>query len=266
MVEQMTVRRALLFAVTLALAACNDYPSDQVPVVPSESAAPDLYRPDLQKAYEITPGDSIIINSYYHPELKQTLTIQPDGKLSLMLVGQVTAAGKTPAQLARELTRAYAKFLNDAEMTVSLSGVADRPVYVGGEVVKPSVLTLKGQLTLTQSITEAGGFQATANRHQVLILRQTPDHHFRAMQADADLILNNEANEIYLHGHDVVFVPKTKIAKVATFIDQYINQIIPKQVGVGFGYSLGGLGTTAVAAPTSSNVAVAPATTTTTTK
>ena len=60
-------------------------------------------------------------------------TIQPDGRVSLMLVGEVTAAGKTPPQLAAELTRSYGKFLNDAELTVSLSGSAERQVYVGGE-------------------------------------------------------------------------------------------------------------------------------------
>ena len=226
----------------LALAACNDYPTDQVPVVPSRSAAPALYQPEPQEVYAIGAGDSVTVNSYYHPELKQTVTIQSDGRVSLVLIGEVTAAGKSPPRLAAELTRAYSKFLNDAEMTVSLTASADRPVYVGGEVPKPSVLSIKDELTLTQSITQTGGFLATANKHQVLIIRQTPDKHYRTMQIDAERILRNEGDEIYLRRHDIVYVPKTEIAKVATFVDQYINQIIPRQVGIGFGYSLGMLG------------------------
>jgi protein involved in polysaccharide export with SLBB domain len=224
------------------MGGCADYPSDLVPSVPSESAAPEFYRPQPGTSYAIAPADSLVITSYYHPELKQTVTIQPDGRVSLLLLGEVTAAGKTPAQLAKELTRAYSKYLNDVEMTVTLSESAGLSVYVGGEVTKPGVLSMKGELTLTQSIAEAGGYLATANKGQVLIVRQTADNHYRTMQADPELILRNEAEEIYLRRHDVVFVPKTRIAKIALFIDQNINQIIPKAVGMGFGYSLGMLG------------------------
>lgn len=247
------LQRAVLLGLTLVMGGCADYPRDLVPAVPSESAAPELYRPETGTSYAIAPADSILINSYYHPELKQTVTIQPDGLVSLMLVGEVTAAGKTPRQLAKELTRAYSKYLNDAEMTVTLNDSAGLSVYVGGEVAKPAMMSIKGELTLTQSITEAGGFLPAANREQVLIIRQTADNHYRTMQANPEMILRNEAEEIYLRRHDVVFVPKTQIAKVALYVDQYINQIIPKQVGIGLGYSLGMLGgggaTTAVAPP-----------------
>lgn len=238
----------------LAIGGCVDYPPDLVPPVPSASAAPELYRPQPATRYAIAPGDSVLINSYYHPELKQTVTIQPDGLVSLLLVGEITAAGKTPRQLAKELTRAYGKFLNDVEVTVTLSEIAGLSVYVGGEVAKPTMLSIKGELTLTQSIAEAGGYLSGANREQVLILRQTADNHYRTMQANPEKILRNEAEEIYLRRHDVVFVPKTQIAKIDLFVDQYINQIVPKQVGMGFGYSLGmlggaGGGTTAVVTP-----------------
>lgn len=234
----------------VALAACaNEYPPDLVPPVATESAQPELYRPEPEKSYAIAPSDSLLITSYYHPDLKQTVTIQPDGRVSLLLVGEVTAAGKTPRQLARELTRAYGKYLNDAEVTVALSESAGLSVYVGGEVAKPTILPIKGDLTLSQSIAEAGGFLIGANKEQVLIIRQMADGRHRTMQANAEQILSNEAGEIYLQRHDVVYVPKTRIAKVDNFVDQYINQIIPRSVnaGLGFGYSLGGTGpTTAV--------------------
>jgi polysaccharide biosynthesis/export protein len=243
---------AILFSACLITAACADY--TEVPPVPSLSAAPEIYLPDQPKSYVIAPGDNAVINSYYHPELKQTVTIQPDGKVSLLLVGEVTAAGKTAPQLASELTRAYGKYLNDAKLTVTLTSTADQAIYVGGEVTKPTVLSIKGELTVTQAIAEAGGFVPTSNREQVLILRQTPDGHYRTMQANPDLILRNEADEIYLRRHDVVFVPKTQIAKIDVFVDQYFSQILPRWLGVGFGYSLGvlggmgGSGATAVAA------------------
>jgi protein involved in polysaccharide export with SLBB domain len=247
-------QRAVLLGLTLAMGGCADYPRDLVPPVPSESAAPELYRPEPGTSYAIAPGDSIAITSYYHPELKQSVTIQPDGLVSLVLIGEVTAAGKTPRLLAKELAGAYGKYLNDAEVTVTLSDSAGLSVYVGGEVAKPTMLSMKGELTLSQSIAQAGGFLPGANREQVLIVRQTADNHYRTMQANPEQILRNEAEEIYLRRHDVVYVPKTQIAKIGLFVDQYINQVIPRAVGMGFGYSLGmlggaGGGATAVVAP-----------------
>ena len=247
------MQRKILFAATLALGACTDYPPDLVPPVPSESAAPEFYRPTPTASYTIAAGDSLLITSYYHPELKQPVTIQPDGLVSLLLIGEVTAAGKTPRQLAGELTRAYSKFLNDAELTVTLSESPGLSVYVGGEVAKPAILPIKGELTLLQSITQAGGFLATANKEQVLIVRQTADNRYRALQVNPEKVLRNEAAEIYLRRHDVVYVPKSAIAQVDQFVDQYINQVIPRSVGTAFGFSYqlnsAGGGTTTINAP-----------------
>lgn len=246
------VQRAVLFGLVLALGGCaSDYPPDLVPPIASEIASPELYRPEPEKSYAIAPSDTLAIASYYHPELKQAVTIQPDGRVSLLLIGEVVAAGKTPGQLAKELTRAYGKFLNDAAVTVTLSESAGLAVYVGGEVARPAMLPMKGELTLSQSIAQAGGFLATANKEQVLIVRQTADGHYRTLQANAEQVLRNEAKETYLRRHDVVYVPKSPIAKVDQFVSQYINEIIPHAVNTvfSFGYqfpSVTGGGTTII--------------------
>jgi len=190
----------------------------------------------LTPKYTIGPGDDLLINSFYHSELKQPVTVQSDGRVSLLLVGTVTAAGKTPQQVGEELTRRYSKFLDNADMTVTLSGSAALAVYVGGEVAKPSVVPIKGELSLLQSVTAAGGFSRTANKEQVLIVRQTNDGHFRTFQVNAAQVLRNEAPEFYLKEHDIVYVPQTAIAEVDQFVDQYINQIIPRSVQGVFGF------------------------------
>lgn len=228
----------------LVLGGCaNDYPPELVPPVSSESAAPEP-RPAPEASYTIAPSDSLLINSYYHPELKQPVTVQTDGRVSLLLVGVVTAAGKTPRQLAEELTRGYRKFLENADLTVTVSESAGLSVYVGGEVARPSAMPIKGELTLLQGITQAGGFLGGANRQQVLIVRQTAGGHYRTLQANAEQVLRNEAGDIQLKRHDVVYVPKSAIAKVDQFVDQYINQIIPHSVNtvLGFNYQIGGAG------------------------
>jgi polysaccharide export outer membrane protein len=228
---------ARLLGIVLMVGSCADYPPEAVPPVPARAAEPELYRPAPAASFTIAPGDKLNIASYFHPALKQSVTVQPDGVVSLLLVGTVTAAGKTPDQFSKELVRAYDKYVEHAEIAVNIEESAVLAVYVGGEVAKPAMLPLKGELTLLQSITQAGGFLSTANKDQVLILRQTPDAGYRTLQANAANVLRNEAEEIYLRPHDVVYVPKTTIAKVDQFVDQYLGQIVPRWVVTSFGFS-----------------------------
>jgi protein involved in polysaccharide export with SLBB domain len=242
------IRLMAVAAVGLSTGACESYPPDRVPLLASQSAgsepAGSQSPPTTAPKYKIGPGDELLINSFYHSELKQPATVQSDGRISLLLVGSAMAAGKTPEQMGRELTRGYSKFLENADVTVTLTGSAALAVYVGGDVAKPSVVPIKGELSVLQSITAAGGFLGTANREQVLILRQAQDGHFQTFQANPSLVLRNEAPEMYLRQHDIVYVPRTAIAQVDQFVDQYINQIIPRSINTTFGfqYALHGFG------------------------
>ena len=220
--------------VALIVSACDSYPLDQVPALDS-GAVSVAATPAPQ--YTIGAGDDLLINSFYHPELKQPVTVQTDGRISLLLVGSVTAAGKTPQELGVELTRGYANFLENGDVTVTLSSSAALAVYVGGEVAKPSVVPIKGELSLLQSVTAAGGFNRTGNTEQVLILRQAGDGRFRTFQVNVAQILQNKTPEIYLRPRDIVYVPQTAIAKVDQFVDQYINQIIPRAFNTFFGFN-----------------------------
>src|SRR3982074_1493609 len=151
--------------------------------------------PRPARAKPLSPAHPLCTRSYYDPRRKQPITVQSDGRVSLLLVGTVTAAGKTPTQLAKELSRGYNKFLDNADVTVTLNESAGLSVYVGGEVSRPAMVPIKGQLTLLQGITQAGGFLNTANKEQVLIVRQIDGQHYRTLQANAKLALRNEAPE-----------------------------------------------------------------------
>jgi polysaccharide biosynthesis/export protein PslD len=235
-VSLLPTRFLVVASVALSMSACESgYSVDRVPPLAPESAGSDLAGP-LAPKYTIGPGDDLLVNSFYHAELKQPVTVQSDGRVSLLLVGTVTAAGKTMEQVGQELTGRYSKFLENADVTVTLSGSAALAVYVGGEVGKPSVVPIKGALSLLQSVTAAGGFNKTANKEQVLIVRQANDGHFRTFQVNADDVLRNESPEIYLKQHDIVYVPQTAIAQADQFVDQYINQIVPRSVQGVFGF------------------------------
>ncbi len=224
-------------AAALPLLGCVTYPPELVPPTPSAETAPDLYHPALEPEYRIEVGDSLLIQSYYDPLLKQTVSVRPDGRISLLLVGDVPTAGKTPAELQSELTRQYGTYLDHPDLTVTVSEPSGLAVYVGGEVKQPALEPIKGSLSLLQSIVQAGGFAPGANKEQVLVLRQAPDGKFRAFQHNISKVLQNQEGEIYLHRRDIVYVPKSQIAQVNEFVDQYINQILPRAIGLNLGYT-----------------------------
>jgi len=245
--------RALLSALSLIfISGCQDF--TQVPAA-SQVRDQSMFRPDLEDKYRIGPGDALLINSYLEPSLKQQVIVQPDGQISLLLLGDVMAAGKTTNELRQQLSTAYNKAIPRADIAVAVSEIANQTVYVGGEVKQPSMQPARGKISLLSAIIAAGGFTPGANREQVLVLRAGADGRIRAVQHNVIAMLNNQAEEIYLRRHDIVYVPKSQIAKVDQFVDQYINQLIPRPTQLLFGYQfinqtgkVGG-GTTAVVVP-----------------
>jgi len=228
-----------LLAIAGVISGCTDYPTTLVPSVADPNVAPDLYRPQVEPEYRIEPGDGLLVQSYSDQALRQTVTVRPDGRISLLLVGDINVAGKTVREISDLVRKRYASRLPDKpDINVALNEVAGLYVYVGGEVKIPSVVPLKGSLTLMQAIAQAGGFLPGANQNQVIILRRRPDGNFTAQQHNARLVLRNEEGELYLRRRDIVYVPKSDIAQLDQFVDQYINQIIPRSVQAVFGYQV----------------------------
>jgi polysaccharide export outer membrane protein len=232
-------RSFVLFAIAGLISGCTEYPITLVPAVADPHAAPELYRPQVDQEYRVEPGDSLLVQSYFDQTLRQTVVVGPDGRISLLLVGDVSVAGKTVREISELVRKRYAGRLPDKpDINVAINELSGLSVYVGGEVRTPSVVPIKGSLTLMQAIAEAGGFLASANQHQVIILRRGPDGTFTARQQNASLVLRNEAGEMYMRRRDIIFVPKTEIAQLDQFVDQYINQIIPRPVQTLFGYQI----------------------------
>lgn len=207
-----------------------------IPTPPAQAEQPALYAPHVEQEYHIQVGDQLAVRSYYEPQLNQEVFVRPDGRISLLLMGDVAVAGKTPAELAGVVKKAYSRVVDSPDVTVVLKESADFTVYIGGEVRTPSVQPLRGALTVLQGITMVGGFLPTADRHQVLLLRHLEGGEYQTYKIDANKILSNQSQDIYLLRHDMIFVPRTGIADADLFIDQYINQIIPKSVLFNFGW------------------------------
>lgn len=186
--------------------------------------------------YRIQPGDQLDIKLFYNPELNEQLTVRSDGRITLQLVNDVVAAGRTPAELTQILNKAYAAELANPKVAVIVrTSVADK-VYVDGEVNRAGLITMPGPMTILQSIAQAGGLKETAKTDQVLVLRRGADGQVNTLEVNLKAALQgaDSASDIFLRPNDIVLVPKSGIANVNTWIDMYIRKNIPLPIGLGY--------------------------------
>ena len=127
-----------------------------------------------QPEYRIGSGDKLQINVYKENDLTQALQVRPDGRITMPLVGDFAAAGQTPMQLQRKLAESLREYVTNPVVTVMVVEVADRVVYVMGEVNTPGAVPLKGSMTVLQALAVAGGFKDFADKGGIKVLRKTP--------------------------------------------------------------------------------------------
>jgi len=178
------------------------------------------------REYRLQVGDEIQLKFYLSPELNQDVIVRPDGRISLQLLDDVAAVGLTPLELDRVVTEGYRTELRDPQITVILKKLAAK-VYVGGEVRQPRFVEHSGSLTALQAVFEAGGFMDTAEPSSVILLRRLNGDKGMAAKLDLKKVMNAEAEDIALMPSDTIFIPKSTIAEVNLFVEQYITKLIP---------------------------------------
>jgi len=197
---------------------------------PNLTPAPELPDP-VQGPYRVQVADVLQVRFFRTPELTQTATVGPDGVITLALVGGVFAAGRTIDDLGEIVRVLYADAdLLEPQITISVQTYSGMKVYVAGEVNTPGMLEYRGGLTLVQAIMEAGGFLNTARASHVLVIRRGSEGQPLGSQVDVDDILTDGrfGADIALAPSDIVFVPRSIIANINLFIEQYITNMIPQ--------------------------------------
>lgn len=124
-----------------------------------------------EAAYRIGPQDMLQIDVWKEPEITRQVPVRPDGKISLPLLNDVQAAGLTPMELAGVIGDGLKKYINNPQVTVSVSTINSRRAYVTGEVTKPGAFPLLPKMTVLQALTSAGGFTQFAKIKSIYILR-----------------------------------------------------------------------------------------------
>ncbi len=178
--------------------------------------------------YRIQPGDEMDIKFFFNPELNETVIVRPDGNISLLLIDDVWSAGLTPSELDALLTQAYARELRKPMITVIVKTFTGQRVYVGGEVGKPGVVELTSGMTALQAVFAAEGFLDTAKPEGVIVIRNGATDAPIPIRVDLELSIDGDTTvgDIPLKAFDVVYVPKSAIANVNLFVNQYIKGVL----------------------------------------
>jgi polysaccharide biosynthesis/export protein len=155
----------------------------------------------------LVAGDVVRITFPAAPELNQTQKIGSDGTLSLPLIGEAAAAGKTVGQLQEELATRYKPQLQDNEVIVTLDSRAV-PVVVSGAVQKPGKIVFERPATVLEAIMEAGGFTPEADLKKVSLIRIVKGEHETQLVDLRPLLKGKPTPAIYCSGGDVIYVPE----------------------------------------------------------
>ena len=126
-------------------------------------------------SFVIGNDDVLAISVWKEPELSKSVPVRSDGKISLPLVGEIQATGRTPLQLEQELSTKLQSFVNSPEVTVIVEEIHSKKFNIVGEVVKPGSYSMAQAATVMDAIAIAGGFRDFAKKTGVYILRKAPD-------------------------------------------------------------------------------------------
>ena len=170
--------------------------------------------------YTLHPSDTLELTFMLTPEFNQTVTVQPDGYITLRNVGDLSAAGHTLPELTESIKMAYSKILHDPVISVDPKDFEKPYFVVGGQVGKPGKFDWRGDVTLTQAIAMAGGFTDAAKHSQVLLFRRVSDQWTAARIINTKKMLNsrNLQEDPVLQPGDMLFVPKNALSKIKPFL------------------------------------------------
>ena len=157
--------------------------------------------------YVIGADDTLHIYVWKEPDLTETLPVRPDGKISMPLLNDITAAGLTPLQLRDEITEKLKKYVSDPRVTVVVTGTNSRRIFVTGEVLHTGPMTLLPHMTMLQALAQAG-FTQFANPKAIYLLRNENGKQAKIPFNYKEVVKGNRPEQnIELKPGDTIVVP-----------------------------------------------------------
>lgn len=166
-------------------------------------------QPSVPSDYIIGAEDVLMVNVWREPEMSREVPVRPDGKISLPLLGEFMAAGKTPVELQNDLKKKLETVVTNPEVTVIVKDIRSQKFSILGEVSKPGSYPLTKPMSVLDAIAMAGGFKDFANPKKMYILRRTADGGSQRIPFDYNRMLkgDNRQRIIELESRDTIVVP-----------------------------------------------------------
>jgi polysaccharide export outer membrane protein len=187
--------------------------------------------------YRIQVGDVLDVRLMLNPELNEEVTVRPDGHISTTVVGDRVAAGRTIPELDAALRSDYSHDLQNPRISVVVKSFAPTRIYVGGEVNNPGeFITVGPTLTLSQAIARAGGTKLSSDDARIFVIRRGANDQpeFLSVRYGAIEHGTDPSADVRLAPYDVVYVPKSGIAEVYKWYNQYIQQFANPSFGFSY--------------------------------
>ena len=158
--------------------------------------------------YVIGPQDVLDISVWKEPELTRPVPVRPDGRISMPLLNDVQAAGKTPLQLAADITAGLKKFVTDPQVTIIVTTINSQRVFILGEVNRAGAYPLLPNMTVLQALSSAGGFTIYANLKKIYLLRVEDGKQVKHPFNYKDVLAGKAADQnIMVKAGDTIVVP-----------------------------------------------------------
>ncbi|HEY2149168.1 MAG TPA: polysaccharide biosynthesis/export family protein [Vicinamibacterales bacterium] len=177
--------------------AADKRPAADAP--PAATATPEEYR--------MSPGDKLRIEVYKDPQLSQSVQVRPDGKVTLPLIGDIMANGRTPLELRDGIGAALKEYITNPTVTVIVVEAATATAYVMGEVNHPGAVSLATPLTVMQALAMAGGLKDFADAKNIRIIRKGAYSDQIIPFNYREAIKSTTHASIYLRAGDTIVVP-----------------------------------------------------------
>jgi polysaccharide export outer membrane protein len=165
-------------------------------------------------------GDIFEVQFAFSPEFNQIVSVQPDGYITLKAAGTISAEGQTVPELTANIERAYSRFLRQPVVTIELKDF-DKPYFVvTGEVGKPGKYDLRSDLTVSEAVAVAGGFNTSSKHSQVVLFRPGSSGITEARVIDVKkMLVSRDLNEdLHVRPGDMIYVPQNRISKIARYL------------------------------------------------
>jgi len=159
-------------------------------------------------SFVIGNDDVLAINVWKEPDISRSIPVRSDGKISLPLVGEVQAAGRTPLKLEQDIASKLKNYISEPEVTVMVQQINSQKFNILGQVVRPGSYVIANSATVLYALALAGGFRDFAKQKNIYVLRQGPNGESRIPFNYKDVIQGkNMSQNIKLQPGDTIIVP-----------------------------------------------------------